>query len=47
MSVEFHISSFPALDEIERDRVSGELPQTVWLKWLGKVGGADLGGYNV
>ena len=47
VSVEFHISSFPALDEIERDRVSAELPQTVWLKWLGKMGGADLGGYNV
>ena len=47
MSVEFHISSFPALDEIERDRVTGELPLTVWLTWLGKVGGENLGGFDV
>lgn len=47
VSVEFHISSFPALDEIERDRVTGELPLTVWLTWLGKVGGENLGGFDV
>ena len=38
MSAEFLVSSFPALDEIERDRVTGELPADGLVKLAWKSG---------